>query len=43
MTDSSAAGPKKLYKNIKLQNRAGRGTNIMTVSLDDEIVEVEFC
>ena len=31
------------YKNIKLQNRAGRGTNIMTVSLDDEIVEVEFC
>ena len=31
------------YKSIKLQNRAGRGTNIMTVSLDDEIVEVEFC
>ena len=27
---------------IKLQNRAGRGTDIMVVSLDDEIVSVQY-
>lgn len=27
---------------IKLQNRAGRGTNIMVTALDDKIVEVQF-
>lgn len=27
---------------IKLQNRAGRGTNVMITALDDKIVEVQF-
>lgn len=27
---------------IRVQNRAGRGTNVMVISLDDEIIEVQF-
>ncbi|WP_196000248.1 DNA topoisomerase IV subunit A [Clostridium sp. 1001271B_151109_B4] len=27
---------------IRVQNRAGRGTNVMVISLDDEITEVQF-
>ena len=27
---------------IRIQNRAGRGTNVMVISLDDEITEVQF-
>ena len=27
---------------IRIQNRAGRGTNVMVISLDDEITEVKF-
>ena len=28
--------------NIRIQNRAGRGTNIMVINLDDEIAEVQY-
>ena len=28
--------------NIRVQNRAGRGTNIMVINLDDEIVETQY-
>ena len=28
--------------NIRVQNRAGRGTNIMVINLDDEIIETQY-
>lgn len=28
--------------NIRVQNRAGRGTNIMVINLDDEIIEIQY-
>lgn len=29
-------------KDIRIQNRAGRGTNVMVINLDDEIIEVQY-
>ena len=29
-------------KDIRIQNRAGRGTNIMIINLDDEILEAQY-
>ena len=29
-------------RDIRVQNRAGRGTNIMVINLDDEITEALF-
>ena len=31
-----------LIEEIRIQNRAGRGTNVMVINLDDEITETEF-
>ena len=31
-----------LIRDIRVQNRAGRGTNIMLVNFDDEITEIRF-
>ena len=29
-------------KDIRIQNRAGRGTNVMVINLDDEIIEAQY-
>ena len=31
-----------LIEEIRIQNRAGRGTNVMVIKLDDEITDTEF-
>ena len=35
---------KKLIEinDIRIQNRAGRGTNVMVINLDDEIIEAQY-
>ena len=40
MTSKSKEKSVIKIKDIKLQNRAGRGTNIMMIMLDDEIKDV---
>ena len=29
-------------KDIRIQKRAGRGTNVMVINLDDEIIETQY-
>ena len=42
LTTKNKDKKKILIKDIRVQNRAGRGTNVMVINLDDEIIETQY-